>query len=59
MVVGSADRLIVGIEQRGFVGAALNVFHRMIQSMIHSMIHSMTRTAVIFLSETGFLRRNS
>lgn len=51
MALEFADRLIVVMEQGGFAGAALNVIDR--------MINNMTRTAVIFLSQTGFLMRNS
>jgi hypothetical protein len=40
-----------GIEQGGFAGAALNV--------IDGMINSMAKTAVIFLLQISFLRRNS
>ena len=51
MAVELADRLIVVMQQGGFAGAALNVIDR--------MINGMTKTAVIFSSQTGYLRRNS
>jgi hypothetical protein len=51
MAVEPADRLIVVMEQGVFAGVALNGIDR--------IINSMTRTAVIFLSQTGYLRRNS
>ena len=51
MAVEFADRLIVVMEQGGFARAALNVIDR--------IINSITKTAVIFLSQTGYLRRNS
>lgn len=51
MALEFTDRLIVVIEQEEFTRAA--------RSVIDRIINSMTKTTVIFLSQTGFLRRNS
>ena len=51
MAVEFIDRLIVVMEQGDSLEQALN--------FIDKIINSMTKTVVIFLSQTGYVRRNS
>ena len=51
MALDFVDRLTVIVVQGGIAGAALNI--------INGMINSIAKTAVIFLLQTNFSRRNS